>query len=1152
MEDQQYEEESSQFNTNNKGEEYSVPDDNSGEKEQDPISMITETTTTETTNNNDSDLTEDVINAVSKYKDGTSSKSVKKTRRKFAMNIATDEVFNLPPMEQQPPLSPNSASNTNFGATATFSPTSILSKNNKITTQQTSSAVSPLKPSPLSFSSGILPPSSRIDESPPTLGKYQLLHHLGQSYLGNTFSAVPPDSSEYVAIKLIDRERINLIHQNILSNEFQLLKSLKHSGIVNYIGMINDNTGFGIVQEFYENGSLSDIYNRSGAFQESLVAKYTLQILEALGYIHSQGIVHRNLKSNNVLLAKGGKVKISDFAIGIRSSAIEPSIRFSLNGYPFWTSPEVLSMKSFNHKVDSWSIGCLIMELIVGHPPFSHLGPMEALIEIVNPSTTILPNCLDENEQSLFSPELYQFLECCFKKEPSERASVHDLLRHPWLSMANDSSSPSSNQAHPIAPSNVNSRTHGEFYSLDFLSQFEQNEKEISKILSSGDQLDSTSNQIDLKKFQFKHYNKKQQQQDNNNNNDNECGEQTEEVNLSTLSKDEQIEKLKAIIDHNETMANNLKYTMQEVLQEQTKYYEICESMKSKTLEILNQNKTGARISAHSNSLLKRTNQMANDLGRKYEILQSNIKRLEDYLITKDDCAKKLANVVYRNKISFDSLLNPTLAANLLYQIGSKTWKKGQEKRAFATLKDNFLFFFKNEKSSYPIDVIYLNDRRNISITSIQDSKKKAYIICIGTTIHDQNNLDPLLNPSNNNNSSNNNNESVNLSTSPGSLVNSNSNPSISNSLNNNPNVTITANNNCNSSNNNSNSNSNGNNNINNNSNGNNIATPPISIPSGKEIKEGKETKEKEKEKDKEKEKEKDKDREKDKDKDKENNSNSGSNYNSSETIWCLLAFDNSKNMENWYGVLDSVVPWYDKRAYEISKPMIPIENKKHQKQKSLDSTNKQSLGSLGAGGDVSWKKESGGIKFQGVVGVRLDDLMTRESPTAELPYFLSKMLKFLEKNVDEEGILRLSGSSTEILEMKQQLQRGESIDYTYKDPHAVTGLLKLFLRELPESILPEHLRNQSTEILSNSRLGEKEKIKEIQTLLSNLSRPHYNVLKHMLFFAKLVVDRSEYNKMVIANVTTCFSPTLRIPPGLFNFLINTYDLSFPKFNLSV
>ncbi|KAK5582043.1 hypothetical protein RB653_003625 [Dictyostelium firmibasis] len=1134
--DQQFEEDSSLLNSN--GVEYSVPDDNSGEKEQDPITNLTTNTTTDETNN-DTDLTDDVLNAVSKYKDGT-SKSVKKTRRKFQMNIATDEVFNLPPMEQeqQPPLSPNSsnsAGNTNFGASATFSPTSILSKNNKITPQQqpqpsSSSTLSPFKPSPLSFSSGILPPSSRIDESPPTLGKYQLLHHLGQSYLGNTFSAVPPDSSEYVAIKLIDRERMNLIHQNILSNEFQLLKSLKHSGIVNYIGMINDNTGFGIVQEFYENGSLSDIYNRSGAFQESLLAKYTLQILEALGYIHSQGIVHRNLKSNNVLLAKGGKVKISDFAIGIKSSAIDPSIRFSLNGYPFWTSPEVLSMKPFNHKVDSWSIGCLIMELVVGHPPFSHLGPMEALVEIINPSTTILPYCLDENEQSLFSQELSQFLELCFKKEPSERASVHDLLRHPWLSMFNDSNANSNaSQAHPTVPStnsnNVNSRT-GEFYSLDFLSQFEQNEKEISKILSSSDQLDTSSNQIDLKKFQFKHYIKKQ---------DNEV-EETEEVNLSTLSKDQQIEKLKSIIDHNDTMANNLKYTMQEVLQEQTKYYEICESMKSKTLEILNQNKTGARISAHSNSLLKRTNQMANDLGRKYEILQSNIKRLEDYLITKDDCAKKLANVVYRNKISFDSLLNPTLAANLLYQLGSKTWKKGQEKRAFATLKDNFLFFFKNEKSSYPIDVIYLNDKRNISITSIQDSKKKAYIICIGTTIHDQNNLD----------NNNNNNESVNLSSSPGSLVNSTSNPSISNSQNNNSNVT-NSNNNCNS-------NSNGNN-------SNNTMTPSISIPSGKESKEGgKEIKEKEKEKEKdkdkekEKEKEKDKDKEKDKEKDssKETNSNSSNGYNGSETIWCLLAFDNSKNMENWYGVLDSVVPWYDKRAYEISKPTLPIENKKHQKQKSLDSTNKQSPKSLDAGGDVSWKKESGGIKFQGVVGVRLDDLMTRESPTAELPYFLSKMLKFLEKNVDEEGILRLSGSSTEILEMKAQLQRGESIDYTYKDPHAVTGLLKLFLRELPESILPEHLRIQSTEILSNSRWAEKEKIKEIQTLLSNLSRPHYNVLKHMLFFAKLVVDRSEYNKMVIANVTTCFSPTLRIPPGLFNFLINTYDLSFPKFNLSV
>eukprot|EP01132_Coremiostelium_polycephalum_P006233 gene6233-7764_t len=998
------------------------------------------------------ELNEGVVNAASKFVDGT-TRSQKKNRRKFAMNFASsDDIINnnstkttattstptlasvTTPPSTPPPNSVGTPSSTSTTITPPKSPGVVLSPGLNSYSSPNSGQTTPYKSSPLSYSTTNLSPNTsinRVDESPPTIGKFQILHHIGQGCFGNTYSGVVPHSSEYLSIKIFDRDRINVVTQNVISNDFQILKNLKHSGIVNYISIINDNSGFGITQEFIENGSLHDIYNRSGQFSEILLSKYTLQILEILSYVHSNGITHKNLKSNNILLAKGGKCKLSDFGVGCKGNSTDSglSLKFSLFGQPYWMAPELLMMKEYGAKVDVWGLGCVILELITGKPPYYDMDPMEALLNIVNPQKQIdLPTTI--------SKELKQFLQLCFKKDPSERASVQDLQKHVFLSISNGSNLDPAlinpPHQHPSGHQSRLSINSSETFNLDFLSQSERNEKEIS-------QLSLTSPPpTDLTRFEFQHYSKIEDQ-------------------LKSLSPEAQIQKLKAIIDHNQTIGNNLKYTVENSQSDQIRSYELCINMKLKMQEILDQNKTSARISARSNMLLKRTNQMASELTKKNENLITNIKRLEDYFITKDDYAKKLANVVYKNKTSFDSLLNPTLAAPVHYQIGSKVWKKGQEKRAFATLKDNFLFLFKNEKSSYPMDVVYLNDRKALSVLSTNpESKKKAYYICIGTTVSSHEYVDISNNTLINNELS----TTFNSSTSNGD--NSNSSNNNSNSLSNEFNTP-------------------GSPNLN--------PLPPT-------------------------------------------------------TLWCLLAFDNQKNLENWMGVLEASIPWYDKKPTQITKPTV---EKKHQKQKSLDSSDR-------VGGTISWnsKKDSTGLKFPGVFGIKLEELMLRENASVEIPYFLTKMMKFLEKHLQEEGILRLSGSTVEIQELKSSIQKGENIDYSSRDPHAVTGLLKSFLRELPEPIIPEQLRQSTSDFLSNSRLTDKDKVKEVLVSLSQLPRPNYNLLKHMLLFAKRVTDNSDTNKMVLNNVTTCFAPSMRLTPGVFSFLIINYDQCFPKFNLSI
>ncbi|EGG25109.1 putative protein serine/threonine kinase [Cavenderia fasciculata] len=871
------------------------------------------------------------------------------------------------------------------------------------------------------------------DEAPANIGKYQIIHNIGTGYLGNTYSATLLDSSEYVTLKRIDVNRINLNQQTIIKREYEILKTLSHQNIVNYI-------------------------------------------LDCLFYIHSQDMIHRNLKASNILLAKGGRCKLSDFGLGCTMGS---TFKHSIVGEPFWYSPEILLMKEYNFKVDVWGVGCLILELLTGKPPCFNLSPMEALIQIVDSTKAIeLPADI--------SKDLKAFLGLCFEKDPLKRASIEQLMQHSWMSssgtmngnessfstLLNQPQPPSSSSTHPQKPRG------SENYSIDFLSLVESNQHDIDALHMVEP---SSIHQQVLSQSKFK-----------------------EPTNKSASAAE-----LLEILNHNLTIGTQLKNSLQQIIQEEKQNYFNLVQMKSKVKEILDQNKTGARISAHSNMLLKRTNQMASELTKKNENFKNNIKRLEDYLLTKDDCAKKLANVVYKQKITFDNLLNPTLAAPVQYQIGTKVWKKGQEKKSLAILKDNFIFYFKNDKNiktSYPMDVVYLNDKKSINVSSSQDSaKKKSFFISIGTIINDLNSDQDLNNssadqsvpnqttPSSSSSSSSTSQQQSTLTTSQANSVqlSSQAGPtlvggSISGLSNQQQQQLVGQNN-------------------------NNNPSTSATTTSGS------------------------------------NTSASGIKEKENSILWCIMAFENQKDMENWLGVLESSVSWYERKPNEIStKPTLSVAEKKHQKTKSGD----KSTTNLKSGVEESpaslWKKENS-TKFPGVFGVPLEDLMSRENPNAEIPSFITKIINFLERNIQEEGILRISGSSTEIQDLKSTLQKGENIEYhQHRDTHAVAGLLKLFLRELPDSLFPTSLRLHSSEIIADRNIGEADKIFNVIELFKQIPKHDYNLLKHMIRFAKRVTEQSDHNKMVLANVTTCFAQSLKgLIPGLFTFCILNYDQVF-------
>ena len=208
--------------------------------------------------------------------------------------------------------------------------------------------------------------------------------------------------------------------------EIHLLKKLSHENIVRYIDAISTERHLNIFLEYVETGSLAAINKKFGPFHETLVSIYIKQVLTGLAYLHSQGIVHRDIKGANILTTKEGVVKLTDFGVATKLSETTKSM--SVVGTPYWMAPEIAYPTGpTTFACDIWSLGCTVIELLTGAPPHYELEPMQALYRIVQDPSPPLP--------SNITLELRDFLVKCFQKEPLIRVSALALLKHPWITL---------------------------------------------------------------------------------------------------------------------------------------------------------------------------------------------------------------------------------------------------------------------------------------------------------------------------------------------------------------------------------------------------------------------------------------------------------------------------------------------------------------------------------------------------------------------------------------------------------------------------------------------------------------------------------------------------------------------------------------------
>ncbi|XP_072324775.1 mitogen-activated protein kinase kinase kinase 2 isoform X2 [Scyliorhinus torazame] len=174
-------------------------------------------------------------------------------------------------------------------------------------------------------------------------------------------------------------------------------------------------------------GSIKDQLKAYGALTENVTRRYTRQILEGVSYLHSNMIVHRDIKGANILRDSAGNVKLGDFGASRRLQTIclSGTGMKSVTGTPYWMSPEVISGEGYGRKADIWSVGCTVVEMLTEKPPWAEFEAMAAIFKIATqPTNPQLPPHVSDHSRD--------FLKKIFV-EVKQRPSAEELLRHTFV-----------------------------------------------------------------------------------------------------------------------------------------------------------------------------------------------------------------------------------------------------------------------------------------------------------------------------------------------------------------------------------------------------------------------------------------------------------------------------------------------------------------------------------------------------------------------------------------------------------------------------------------------------------------------------------------------------------------------------------------------
>ncbi|XP_055832191.1 serine/threonine-protein kinase ATG1t isoform X3 [Solanum dulcamara] len=262
----------------------------------------------------------------------------------------------------------------------------------------------------------------------PTIGEYKLTCKLGGGSSSTVWKAEQRTTGKVVALKQIDLLRLTRQLKNCLDCELSFLSSVEHPNIIRLFDFFQAENSIFLVLEFCAGGDLAAYIRNHGRVQEGVARKFVKQIVGAgLEVLRMHQIIHRDLKPENILLSTMENdpiLKIADFGL---SRMLNPNdLAETVCGSPFYMAPEILQFKKYDDKVDMWSLGAILFELLNGYPPFrgrSNVRNIKASLrlpfsELILPQ--LHPGCVDLCSRLL-------------SIDPEKRISFKEFCQHDFL-----------------------------------------------------------------------------------------------------------------------------------------------------------------------------------------------------------------------------------------------------------------------------------------------------------------------------------------------------------------------------------------------------------------------------------------------------------------------------------------------------------------------------------------------------------------------------------------------------------------------------------------------------------------------------------------------------------------------------------------------
>lgn len=235
-----------------------------------------------------------------------------------------------------------------------------------------------------------------------------------------------------VAIKVIDKNN-SLTPRGIklVDDEIAIIERIKdnnHENIVKFYDVIRSSSAVYIIMEYCDSGTLQDLFNEKILWKENIAQYYFYQLADGLKFLDGNKILHRDIKPANILLTKNMEVlKIADFGLAKFNNN---SLHETMCGSPMYMAPEIIFNRPYNDKVDLWSLGMILYEMLFAFHPFQYCNSFKEVAAVAGEDIIEIP---PPNTKNIVSNECLSLLKMLLKREAYERLTWEEFFSHSWI-----------------------------------------------------------------------------------------------------------------------------------------------------------------------------------------------------------------------------------------------------------------------------------------------------------------------------------------------------------------------------------------------------------------------------------------------------------------------------------------------------------------------------------------------------------------------------------------------------------------------------------------------------------------------------------------------------------------------------------------------